>query len=491
MVNLGEIPVEKTGSELIKSFGRAAMLKSNSIFTRRVKNVSPLLTEGFRKFMVGALTKEEQDFFSKIKKNHACSITLLDEWKIMRDYNNGIRPDKIRKLHGITEDMLLRLRRVYHVKPYTFDNPIKPKTGSVILAGKISGKSIRIFNKTLWDFIRKNGQYYVHFHGVSGGGDVATINVRIDRDLTGNKLNAIKTKGAYGAYMWIARFRRKITIPSGKVIMNVYTDDEALKYALMEINGSLKLDVPQVFLRGSIYRRYKNTALVQVCCRELAYALKRENVSTVYVDVRDGCCIIKPTKHQPSVNTYVSYLQNDGDHIRFSIPRPHSKIQYVGILGIDLNIKNLFITDGEYEVSKELLSKGYVLQCGSYHQAFDIEVLKFNGRVERKAVIQIKSCKPIRNAKDFVIADVYSCELFSRMTSYPSFLVLNREWKNVLTDFDGFDVYNNARKNGVHFFFVDYSCVGWSKKVVDAITEFLPPQNFPTSIESCSVQASS
>jgi hypothetical protein len=149
------------------------------------------------------------------------------------------------------------------------------------------------------------------------------------------------------------------------------------------------------------------------------------------------------------------------------------------------------MTKGEYEISKELLSKGYVLQCGSYHQAFDIEVLKFNGGVERRAVIQIKDCKPIRNAKDFVIADVYSCELFSKMTNYPSFLVLNREWKIVLTDFDGFDVYNNARKNGVHFFFVDYSCAGWSKKVVDAITRLLPPKNFSTSIGSCSVQASS
>jgi hypothetical protein len=270
--------------------------------------------------MRGTLTQEEQDFFSKIKKNHACTITILDEWKIMRDYNNGIRSDKIRNLHGITEDMLLRLSRVYRVKPYTFDNPIKPKTEPVVLTGKISGKSIRIFNKTLWGFIQKNGQYYIHFHEAGGGRGATTIDVRIDRDSTGSKLNAIKTKDAYGAYVWIARFKHKISVPRGKIIMNVYTDDEALKHALMEINGSLKLNAPQVFLRGSICRQHKNTALAQVCCRELASALKRENVSTAYVDVRDGYCIIKPAKHQPSVNTYVSYLQNDGDHVRFSIP---------------------------------------------------------------------------------------------------------------------------------------------------------------------------
>jgi hypothetical protein len=223
--------------------------------------------------MIGALTKEEQNFFSEIKKNHACSITLLDEWKIMRDYNNGIRSDKIRKLYRITEDMLLRLRRVYHIKPYTYDSPIKSKTEPVILVGKISGKRIRIYNKTLWDFIQKNGQYYVHFHGTSGGGGAATIDVRIDKDSTGGKLNAIKTKGTYGAYIWIARFKHKISIPSEKIIMNVYTDDEALKHALMEINGNLRLNVPRIFLKGSIYRRYKNTALVQVCCRELASAL--------------------------------------------------------------------------------------------------------------------------------------------------------------------------------------------------------------------------
>lgn len=204
------------------------------------------------------------------------------------------------------------------------------------------------------------------------------------------------------------------------------------------------------------------------------------------MDVRDGYCIIKPTKHQPSVNSYVSRLQNDGNHIRFSVPRAHIKIQYVGILGINLNIENLFITNGEYEISKELLSRAHVLQCGSYRQAFDIEVLEFNGRVVRRAVLQIKDCKPTRNARDYVIADVYSCELFSRTTNQPSFVVLNQEWRDVLTDFDGFNVYNNSGKNGIRFFFVDYSCVGWSKKVVDVITKLLPSQNFPTNIESCS-----
>jgi hypothetical protein len=194
----------------------------------------------------------------------------------------------------------------------------------------------------------------------------------------------------------------------------------------------------------------------------------------VYVDVRDGYSIIKPVKQQPSVNSYVSYLQNDGNHVRFSIPNPRSKIQYVGILGIDLNIRNLFMTDEEYEISRELLSKSYVLRCGSYWQAFDVEVLKLNSGAERSAVIQMTDCKPTRNAKDSIIADMYSCEMFSKMTNRPSFVVLNREWENGLTDFDGFDVYNNARKNGVHFFFVDYSCVGWSKKVVDTITELLP-----------------
>jgi len=491
MADSNELLPEETTSELVNFFKRVVMLKSNSIFTRRAKKATSLLMEGFRRFIADTLTEEERDFFSKIKKNHACNISLLDEWRIMRDYNNGIKSEKIRKLHGITEDMLLRLRRVYHVKPYTFDNPIKPKTEPIILVGKISGKRIQIFNKTVWGFIQKNGQYYVHFHGASGGGNAATIDVRIDKDSTGSKLNAIKTKGAYGAYVWIARFKHKIGVPSGKVVMNVYTNDETLTYALMEINGSLRLNVPQVFLKASIRMQYKNTALVQVCCRELASVLKKENVSTVYVDVRDGYSIIKPVKHQPSVNSYVSYLQNDGEHVRFSIPKPHSKIQYVGILGIDLNIKNLFVTYGEYEISKELLSMGHVLKCGSYRQAFDIEVLELNGGAERKAVIQLKNCKPTRNARDYVIADVYSCELFSKMKDQPSFMVLNREWGNVLTNFDGFDVYNNASKNGVHFFFVDYSCVDWSKKVVDAITKLLPPQNFPTSIESCSVQASS
>lgn len=489
MIDLDEIFSKRAVSELVDSFKRAVALKSSSIFTRRAKNATSLLMEGFHRFMMGTLTGEERDFFGKIKKNHACSITLLDEWKIMLDYNNGIRSDKIRKLYGITEDMLLRLKRVYHVKPYTFDNPIKPKTKPVILTGKITGKRIRIFNKTLWDFIQKNGQYYVHFHGASGGGGAGMIDVRIDKDSTGGKLNTIKTKGAYGAYVWIARFKHKINVPGGKVVMNVCTDDEALKHALMEINGSLRLNVPRVFLRGSIYRRYKNTALVQVCCRELASALKRENVSTVYVDVRDGYSIIKPVDHQPSVNSCISYLQNDGDRVRFSIPMPHSKIRYVGILGIDLNTRNLFITDGEYKIARELLSRGYALRCGSYWQAFDVEVLKLDGKVERSAVIQITDCKPIRNARDCVIADVYSCEMFSKMTNRQSFVVLNQEWRNVLTDFDGFDVYNNARENCVHFFFVDYSHIGWSKKVVDAIAELLPPQNFPTSTESCLVQA--
>lgn len=467
---------EKAASKLIASFKRTVMLRSNSIFTRRAQNATSLLIEGFRRFMAGMLTEEEQDFFSKIKKNHTCSISLLDEWRIMRDYNNGIRSDKIRKLYWITEDMLLRLRRVYHVKPYTFENPIKLKTEPITLTGEISRKSIRIFNKTLWDFIKKNGQYYVHFHGASGGRGAATIDVRVDRDSTGSKLNATKTKGAYGAYVWIARFKHMISALGGKIVMNVYTNDEALKHVLTEINGSLRLNMPRVFLRGSIRGQCKNTALVQVCCRELASALKREDISTVYVDVRDSHCIIKPTKHQSSVNSYVSYLQNDGDHVRFSIPKPHSKIQYVGILGINLNIKNLFITDGEYEISKELLSKGYILRCGSYWQAFDIEVLGFNDGVERRAVIQIKDCKTTRNAKDYVIADVYSCELFSRTTNKPSFVVLNREWRDVLTDFDGFNVYNNARNNGIHFFFADYSCPGWSKKVVDEITKLLPPK---------------
>ncbi|HID61080.1 MAG TPA: hypothetical protein EYP46_04385 [Hadesarchaea archaeon] len=70
--------------------------------------------------MAGTLTEEERNFFSKVKKNHACSISLLDEWRIMRDYNNGVRPDKIRKLYGITEDILLKLRRVYHIKTVHF-----------------------------------------------------------------------------------------------------------------------------------------------------------------------------------------------------------------------------------------------------------------------------------------------------------------------------------------------------------------------------------
>lgn len=135
------------------------------------------------------------------------------------------------------------------------------------------------------------------------------------------------------------------------------------------------------------------------------------------------------------------------------------------------------------------MSRGYALRCGSYWQAFDVEVLKLDGKVERSAVIQITDCKPIRNARDCVIADVYSCEMFSKMTNRPSFVVLNQEWRNVLSDFDGFDVYNNARESCVHFLFVDYSRVGWSKKVVDAIAEILSLQNIPTSTESCLVQA--
>jgi len=86
--------------------------------------------------------------------------------------------------------------------------------------------------------------------------------VRIDRDSTGSKLNDIKTKGAYGACVWIARFKHKIIAPRGKVIMNAYTDDEALKQALMKISGSMRLDMPQVFLRGSIHRQYENATLI-------------------------------------------------------------------------------------------------------------------------------------------------------------------------------------------------------------------------------------
>lgn len=491
VIGSDEILMGKPTSELIDSFKRAVMLKSNSIFTRRAKSATSLLMEGFHRFMLGTLTEEERDFFSKIKKNHACTISLLDEWKIMLDYNNGVRSDKIRKLYGITEDMLLRLRRVYHVKPYTFDSQMKTKTEPVLLVGKISGKKIRIYNKTLWNFIQKNGQYYVHFRGVSGSQSALKINLRTDKNPSGAKLNPIKDKDAYGAYVWIARFKHKIGVHSGRININVYTDDEELKRVLMEINGSLRLNTPRVFLRASIYRQYMSTVVVQICCRELASALKKENVSSAYVDVRNGYCIIKPVAHEPSVNSHVSYLQNDGDRVRFSIPKPDGKVEHVGILGVNLNLRNLFITDEEYEISRELLSRGYILRCGSYRQAFDVEILELNGGVVRSAVVQIMNCKPTRNSKDHAIADAYSCELFSRTTNCLGIVVLNQEWGNVLADFDGFDVCSSARRNGVHFFFVDFSRIGWSKEVVETIARLLPPPSFPTSTESYSVQASS
>lgn len=480
--------IEKPTSGLVDSFKRDARLRSDSIFTRRAKNVAPLLITCFQRFMEDTLTEEEQDFFGKIKKNHTCTITLLDEWKIMRDYNNGIRSDKIRKLYGITEDMLSRLRRVYHVKPYAFHIPIETKSEPVLLVGKISGKSIRIYNKTLWDFLRKNGQFYMHFLGVN---DKSTpgINVRIDRNPVGTKLNLIKVKKTYGACVWIARFKHKIGAPDGEVNINVHTNDDELKRVLMEINGSLRLEMAQVFLTASIHRRHKNTAVVQVCCRELASALKRENVSSAYVDVRNGYCIIKPVTHQPSVNSHMSYLQNDGDRIRFSIPDPESKIEYVGVLGVGLNLKKLFITNEEYEISKELLYRGYILRCGSYWKAFDIEILEFCDGAVKNAVIQILNCKPTRNSKDYAIADVYSCELFSRTTNHPGIVLLNPEWENVLSRFSGFDVCNNARKSGVHIFFADFSRTCWSKEVVDSLAALLPSPYLSTNKKSRSLSA--